>query len=296
MVKLDWPCCLTSCSASGSPSVSTRSSSPHHASLHPRNTAERCILFPLGVISILSRPSSPHPELEQCPLFRPPLDTVNAEPEGGSLVSEDTYGQLECFAKHSSAAYQVLCPHPLGNTLVQSVRFSPHVLLLRALCRGFACSELLYLLPSPLIRFFFPLGCSFSNTVYSHMRMGSSRATMGARSSFCVSQGAMIWSPIRSSDHQRQQTSPGSGLPTCKAHNREPPACPAGISRHLEEPHGVGSRRLPHFVQFCARCRDPHRARSAARLSEQYSCCHRCVLFSGFPLDMPAAMRHVCPG
>ena len=33
--------------------------------------------------------------------------------------------------------------------------FNTHVLPLRALCRGFACSELLYLLPSPLICFFF---------------------------------------------------------------------------------------------------------------------------------------------
>jgi len=167
------------------------------------------ILFLFGVVSVLSRPSSSYPELEQRPLFRPPSDTVIAEPEDGSLVSEDTYGQLECFAKYSSAAYQVLCPHPLGNTLVQSVSFflltfcsyEPFVVGSRVRSSSI-CSRL------PPIRFFF-LGCSFSNTVYSRMRMGLSRATMGARSSFCVSQGAVIWPPIRSSDHQRHQTSPG---------------------------------------------------------------------------------------
>ena len=72
----------------------------------------------LGVVSVLARPSSSHPELEQRPLFRPPSDTVSA-----SLVSEDTYGQLERFSKYSSAVYQALCPHPLGNTLVRSVSF-----------------------------------------------------------------------------------------------------------------------------------------------------------------------------
>jgi len=68
----------------------------------------------LGVVSVLSRP-----ELEQRPLFRPPSDTAIAE--RASLVSEDTYGRLERFAMYSSAVYQVLCPYPLGNTLVQSV-------------------------------------------------------------------------------------------------------------------------------------------------------------------------------
>ena len=236
---------MTSCSAS--PSVSTRSSSPHHASLHPRNTAERCILFLFGVISVLSRPSSSHPELEQRPLFCPPSDTVIAEPEDGSLVSEDTYGQLECFAKYSSAAYQVLCPHPLGNTLVQSVSFSPHVLLLSPLSwvRVFGAP-----LSAPVsLPFVFPR-MQFSNTVHSRMRMGSSRATMGARSLFCVSQGAVIWSPIRSSIINGIKPPPVSGLPTCKTHRWEPPACPASISQHREEQHGVGSRRLPHFVQL----------------------------------------------
>ena len=89
----------------------------------------------LGVVSILSlsRPSSSHPELveQQRPLFRPPpSDAVVLE--RASLISEDTYGRLERFAKYASAAYQVLCPHPLGNTLVQSVS-----LLLLALTRPF---------------------------------------------------------------------------------------------------------------------------------------------------------------
>ena len=44
-------------------------------------------------------------------------------------------------------------------------------------------------------------------------------------------------------------------------------------------------RRLPHLVQLCARCRDPHRARSADCLSELYSCGLRlCVLVLSFPL------------
>jgi hypothetical protein len=82
----------------------------------------------LGVVSVLSlsQPSSSHPELveQQWPLFRPPPpDTIVLERT--SLVSEDTYGRLERFAKYASAAYQVLCPYPLGNTLVQSVSCVP---------------------------------------------------------------------------------------------------------------------------------------------------------------------------
>ena len=50
---------------------------------------------------------------------RPPLDD-NA-PAYGRNVSEHTYGELERFAKYASAAYQYLCPRPLGNTLVRSV-------------------------------------------------------------------------------------------------------------------------------------------------------------------------------
>jgi len=55
-------------------------------------------------------------------------------------------------------------------------------------------------------------------------------------------------------------------------HRWEPPARPARISRHREEQHGVGPRRLPHLVQLCPCCRDPHRAWSDARLSGLYGC------------------------
>jgi hypothetical protein len=61
--------------------------------------------------------SSPHPH----PLLRrpPPSDDRDRK---GSLVSEGTYRRLEHFAKYACAAYLHLCPFPLGNTLVQSVR------------------------------------------------------------------------------------------------------------------------------------------------------------------------------
>ena len=105
-------------------------------------------------------------------------------------------------------------------------------------------------------------------------------------------------------DHEQQQPSLGSGLLTCKAHRWEPPARPAGISWRREEQHGIGPRRLPHLVQLCTRYRDPHRARSTARLSGIYSCSHwyvryghccpRFVLHVG--LGFLLAMRRACLG
>ena len=60
--------------------------------------------------------------LEQSPLSmlrRPsPEDSDNTYVRD---VSAHTYGELELFAKYASAAYQYLCPRPLGNTLVRSV-------------------------------------------------------------------------------------------------------------------------------------------------------------------------------
>jgi hypothetical protein len=38
-----------------------------------------------------------------------------------SNVSIHTYDELQWFAKYASAVYQILCPRPLGNTLVESV-------------------------------------------------------------------------------------------------------------------------------------------------------------------------------
>ena len=66
-------------------------------------------------------PPSTNPQ-EQSPLSmlrRPsPEDSDNTYVKD---VSAHTYGELELFAKYASAAYQYLCPRPLGNTLVRSV-------------------------------------------------------------------------------------------------------------------------------------------------------------------------------
>ncbi len=51
-------------------------------------------------------------------------------------VAEDTYGRLARFAKYASAAYQDLCPRPLGNTLVHSVRASAAFSLLSLFAFG----------------------------------------------------------------------------------------------------------------------------------------------------------------
>ena len=39
----------------------------------------------------------------------------------GAGIPQSTYADLTRFAKYSSAAYQALCPRPLGNTLVEEV-------------------------------------------------------------------------------------------------------------------------------------------------------------------------------
>ena len=72
----------------------------------------------------VAQPHTPstNPLEEQSPLAmlrRPPPEEDNAQERS---VSVDTYGELERFAKYASAADQFLCPRPLGNTLVQSVR------------------------------------------------------------------------------------------------------------------------------------------------------------------------------
>ena len=51
-------------------------------------------------------------ELPQSPLL--------SRPDGG--ISEDIYSELVLFTKYSSAIYQFICPRPLGNTLINSVR------------------------------------------------------------------------------------------------------------------------------------------------------------------------------
>jgi len=40
--------------------------------------------------------------------------------KGDRCISAATYDELEHFARYASAAYQLLCPHPLGNTLVRT--------------------------------------------------------------------------------------------------------------------------------------------------------------------------------
>lgn len=60
----------------------------------------------------------------QSPLLSRPI-------RGG--VSEGIYNELVHFAKYSSAVYQFICPRPLGNTLVESVRpstLAPALLML----------------------------------------------------------------------------------------------------------------------------------------------------------------------
>jgi hypothetical protein len=72
-----------------------------------------------------------HPMLLHPPGSSSDIDIdIDIEADGSSSrsgrlpVAEDTYGRLALFAKYASAAYQDLCPRPLGNTLVHSVRAS----------------------------------------------------------------------------------------------------------------------------------------------------------------------------
>ena len=75
--------------------------------------------------------SHQHPMLLRPPGSSSDIDIdIDIEADGNSSrsgrlpVAEDTYGRLARFAKYASAVYQDLCPRPLGNTLVHSVRAS----------------------------------------------------------------------------------------------------------------------------------------------------------------------------
>lgn len=52
-----------------------------------------------------------------------PQSPLLSRPDGG--ISEDIYSELVLFTKYSSAIYQFICPRPLGNTLINSVRSCP---------------------------------------------------------------------------------------------------------------------------------------------------------------------------
>jgi len=84
-----------------------------------------------GAYAHLDQHQSPHPP-PQLPLLLPgppappppPSHDDNAMKmkEGGDgSISATTYDELERFAKYASAAYQFVCPRPLGNTLVRTV-------------------------------------------------------------------------------------------------------------------------------------------------------------------------------
>ena len=169
-------CRLTSCSASSSAALPLPSPLLAMRLSPAILDAVPWILFLFVIIFVLSWPSSSHLELEQCPSFCSPSDTIIAEPEGGGLVSEDTYGKLECFA-NSSVAYS-------GPLSAPSERYTPAI-------RQFSSSRFSLTGPlswdhvfgAPLIRF----SSDAAFRIYSRMRMGLSRAMMGARSLFCVS-------------------------------------------------------------------------------------------------------------
>jgi hypothetical protein len=59
-------------------------------------------------------------------------------------ISEDIYSELLLFAKYSSAVYQLICPRPLGNTLVESVR--PPIRVAPFLGSADACAQFANLL------------------------------------------------------------------------------------------------------------------------------------------------------
>ena len=141
----------------------------------------------------------PHPQQQHTP------PSGDREERSLLLVSKEAYGRLEHFAKYACAAYQFLCPHPLGNTLVQSVR----LLFILSFCVSSpllsspppfgACGRKqnsegltsLSPLPLPLFR------CS--SRMYSRGRMGSSRATIdAARSSlrFGGATSSRTWSLV----------------------------------------------------------------------------------------------------
>ena len=82
--------------------------SPYSSLLNIRLTA---VPKPASAVSPVDRP--------------PPQDSDNTHVRD---VSAHTCGDFERFAKYASAAYQYLCPYPLGNVFVRSVsraRVSP---------------------------------------------------------------------------------------------------------------------------------------------------------------------------
>jgi hypothetical protein len=104
--------------------------------------------FPLpGVYAHLDRPESPSlphaPAQLPLPVLAPTSPSIaddddvddgatkmmmmgkgKGKGEGDGCISAATYDELERFARYASAAYQLLCPRPLGNTLVRTVSAS----------------------------------------------------------------------------------------------------------------------------------------------------------------------------
>lgn len=85
---------------------------------HHCQPAMRCFIFMLLAVASWNWRSvtlaTPAPAPLQSPLLLSPLIRAG--------ISEDIYSELLLFAKYSSAVYQFICPCPLGNTLVASVR------------------------------------------------------------------------------------------------------------------------------------------------------------------------------
>jgi hypothetical protein len=141
--------------------------------------------------------SSPHPHPQRQhprPLLRRPPPANDRGGRSILLVSKETYGRLEHFAKYACAAYQFLCPSPLGNTLVQSVCVSSP--LLSGMCGKNKILKVSFPPPPPLHSAFSP---GYSSRMYSRGRMGSSRAMMdAARSSlrFGGATSSRIWSLV----------------------------------------------------------------------------------------------------
>lgn len=54
-------------------------------------------------------------------LAEAPQSPLLSRPDDGG-ISEDIFSELVLFTKYSSAIYQLICPRPLGNTRIKSVR------------------------------------------------------------------------------------------------------------------------------------------------------------------------------
>lgn len=48
------------------------------------------------------------------------------DPDNG--IPDELYNELVRYAKYASGAYQVMCPRPMGNTLVAQVRICPIIM------------------------------------------------------------------------------------------------------------------------------------------------------------------------